>query len=82
MKLGVQNNGSVNLAVPSTIVGVQNGVQVYNQTINVSAPVGRRANITFPSFTPTTTGNINWTATINDGNPDNDTATAVSKVTP
>ena len=82
VKLGVQNNGSVNLAVPSTIVGVQNGVQVYNQTINVSAPVGRRANITFPSFTPTTTGNINWTATINDGNPDNDTATAVSKVTP
>ena len=82
VKLAVQNNGSVNLAVPATIVGVQNGVEVYNETMNVSAPVGRRANITFPSFTPTTTGDINWTATINDGNPDNDTATAVTRVSP
>jgi len=61
---------------------MQNGVQVYNQTMNVSAAVGSRVNVSFPSFTPTATGNINWTATINDGNPDTDTATAVTKVTP
>jgi hypothetical protein len=82
VKLSVRNNGSSNAAVPATVVGVQNGVEVYNQTINVSAPVGRRVAIAFPPFAPTTAGDITWTSSINDGDPDLDVSTAVTRVLP
>jgi len=81
--LSIQNGGTVNGVVPATIVGTQNNVVVYNQTVNVSAPVGKKGatNINFPSFVATNAGTINWTATIADANADNDTMTAVTKVT-
>jgi hypothetical protein len=82
LKLSAKNNGTVNAPVPATIIGVQNGVEVYNQTMNVSAAPRKTAKVTFPSFTPTSTGNIDWTLTINDGDADVDSATAVTAVKP
>jgi hypothetical protein len=80
--LSVQNNGATNVPAPATIVGVQNTVEVYRETKNVSAPLGGGKGTKFPSFNPTGTGNITWTATLTDGNADNDTATAVTTVVP
>jgi hypothetical protein len=80
--LSVQNNGATNVPAPATIVGVQNTVEVYRETKNVSAPLGGGKGTKFPSFNPTSTGNITWTATLTDGNADNDTATAVTTVFP
>lgn len=74
--LRVRNLGTVEGAAPATVVGVQNGVQVYSQTLDVTHPVrGGNTNFTFPTYTPTSTGDINWTVTLQ-GN----TATATTRV--
>ncbi len=81
IQLTVQNNGANEGSAPATIVGVQNGVEVYNATLTVSDGVGNgRTKFNFPDFTPTVAGNIVWTATIADGDPDVDQATATTVV--
>ena len=68
---------------PSTVIGIQGGVEVYNETIDVSDEVGNgRTRFTFPPFTPTASGEIVWTATIADDDPDIDEATATTNVVP
>jgi hypothetical protein len=80
-QLVVKNAGKVEGQAPATLVGVQKGGEVYNQTITVSAPVGRKVStFTFPPFTPTATGKIKWTVTIQDNSPGHNTATAVTEV--
>jgi hypothetical protein len=81
ISLQVVNNGAVDEPRPATVVGEQNGGVVYNETIAVFAPVGS-AKITheFPSYTPTATGVITWTATIADDDPDIDEATKTTNV--
>jgi hypothetical protein len=80
-ELTVKNGGVVEDDAPATFIGVQNGVEVYNETLTVSDPVGNgRTKFTFPSYTPDDTGDITWTATIADGDPDDDTATATTTV--
>jgi hypothetical protein len=54
-------------------------VEVYNQTITVSAPAGGSATFTFPPYAPTAPGTINWTVTITDPTPDTATATTIVK---
>ena len=82
IKLLVKNNGTLNSqARPATVIGMQNGVQVFAQTKQVSAPVGEQRLFKFGPYTPTAPGKIMWTATIADDNPDVDKATAVTKVT-
>jgi hypothetical protein len=57
-------------------------MEVYNETMMVSDPVGhRRSRFLFPEFTPTAPGLIRWTATIADDDPDVDEATTVTWVT-
>ncbi len=66
----------------ATVVGVQNGAEVYRADLTVSAGRSRRTRTyTFPTYLPTASGTITWTATLNDGNPDDDTATAITWVT-
>ena len=61
---------------PATLVGEQNGITVYTQTLQVSDPPGGgTSQFAFPAYTPTTTGNINWTLTLQDDNPDTATGT-------
>jgi Beta-propeller repeat len=81
LTLVVRNSGVVNGQAQATVVGVQNGVQVYAETITVSDPVGSgRSKFDFPAFAPTAAGDITWTATIDDPDPDIDISTAVTRV--
>jgi Thrombospondin type 3 repeat len=82
VKLGLRNNSFLSTPVPATVVGVQNGSVIYNHTTNVSVPAGRQVTVTFASLTPSATGDITWTATIDDGDADVDTATAITKILP
>jgi hypothetical protein len=81
IRLDVRNNGAVNGSRPATVVGVRNNVQVYSETRQVSDAVGGGSTaFNFTSFPVTVPGNITWTATIADDNPDVDQATATTRV--
>jgi len=85
IKLTVRNVGTTNEVAPTqaTVVGVQNGTVIFGETRAVHDPVGNgQSRFEFGPYTPTAPGDITWTATISDGNPDDDTATAVTRVTP
>ena len=84
IKLVVKNNGTANGAMrPATVVGMQNGVEVYSMTLDVSDPVGNgRTTFNFPDYAPSRAGDIIWTATIADDDPDIDTASATTTVVP
>jgi hypothetical protein len=64
-------------------------VEVYDHTLTVTDAVGN-GRTTFddgsvpsiPPFVPTVAGDILWTATIDDDDPDIDVATAVTTVVP
>jgi len=62
---------------PPKLVGMQGAVEVYSQTITVTAAAGAHATFTFPPYSPTARGTITWTVTIADPAPD--TATARTK---
>jgi hypothetical protein len=81
ISLVVQNNGSVLGQAIATVVGVQEGIEVYRLRLNVFDDIGKgRTTFSFGSYTPTAAGDITWTATIADGDPDDDVATAVTSV--
>jgi hypothetical protein len=81
VQLTVRNNGLVEGDAPATIVGEQNGVVVYTETLTVTDAVGNgRTKYDFPAYIPTEAGDILWTATIADGDPDDDTAVATTTV--
>ena len=83
IKLVVKNAGMVEGSGDATVVGMQNGMMVYSETMAVTDPVGNgRTTYEFPAYTPAAIGDIMWTATIVDGDPDDDTATAVTRVVP
>jgi hypothetical protein len=82
-KLVVKNGGTVEGSAPATLVGMQGGVEVYNQTATVTDGVGNGGTTyAFPVYTPMAAGDITWTVTIADEDPDIDTATAVTTVVP
>ena len=65
----------------ATVTGVQNDTVVSTQTVSVTDAVGGGATrYTFQSYIPDATGDIVWTAVINDGDPDTDAATATTVV--
>ena len=76
----VFNEGTGPGTSPATLIGMQNGAQVYSQTIDVSVPPGETVMFKFPSFKPTALGDITWTVTIEDNDADIDQATAVTTV--
>jgi len=81
--LTVENGGLVEGVRPATVTGVQNGVTVYVQTVNVTDGVGNGSTrYTFQSYIPTAGGDIEWTAVIADSDADDDTATATTTVNP
>jgi hypothetical protein len=79
-KLLVSNKSMVNGSVPVSLVGMQNRVQVYKETITVSVDPGKVSMFRFPSFTPTEAGDILWTVTIEDNVKDIKHAKAVTHV--
>lgn len=82
IKLTIKSNGALNNGTwPATVSGVQNGVEVYSETMMFSAADGvRRSRFEFPSYTPVVAGDIMWTAVISDEDPDDDTAIAQTSV--
>jgi hypothetical protein len=81
LELVVRNSGTIDGPAQATVVGVQNGVQVYQETITVSDGVGNgRTRFVLPAFTPTVAGDITWTVTIDDPDPDVDVSVAVTRV--
>ena len=87
VQLSVENVGVTEGSADATITGVQDQdgtqVPVYSQTLTVTDDVGKGATTyTFQSYIPDAAGDITWTATINDGDPDTDIATATTTVTP
>ncbi len=77
--LVVKNVGTLTTGAPATVVGMQNGIEIYSESLLVqSALGGAKTTFTFPSFLPTFAGTISWQATIADDNPD--TAFAETKV--
>lgn len=80
IKIAVTNPGTLGGAAEATLVGVQNGTQIYNETIAVSAPAGGSARYKFPAYLPTATGLIDWSVTLTDEDPDIDQAGASTKI--
>jgi hypothetical protein len=84
ISLAVENMGTLDGDCPATVVGMQGENEVHSETINVSDAVGKGPTThNFTPFTPTTAGDIVWTAIIDDDNPDDvDEATASTTVNP
>jgi hypothetical protein len=77
----VKNNGDVLGQAIATVTGVQGGVEVYRQRLNVYDYFGKKAtSFEFSPYTPTVAGDILFTVTIADEDPDEDMTTATSKV--
>lgn len=79
-RLVVFNAGTTTGTAPATLVGMQSGMEVYNETVDVSAPPDRTATYSFPAYAPTALGDITWTVTVADTDADVDQATAVTTV--
>jgi hypothetical protein len=67
--------------VTATLVGIENSVQIYSQTIALdNIAIGATASFNFPAYTPTVIGTISWTLVVADQDADVDQATAVTKI--
>jgi hypothetical protein len=65
----------------ANVVGIQNGIEVYNQIISASGTEGSGdVKFEFPQMLPIVTGDIAWLAIIYNNNFDGDTAMATTKV--
>lgn len=63
-RIVVKNVGTTSGSVPVTLVGLQNGVEVYRRTMQVSGAPGTATTLGFQPYTPTAVGVIRWTVTI------------------
>jgi hypothetical protein len=73
-RLVVQNRSTVSGSGPATLVGRQNGVQVYRRAVALSVQAGASKTVAFPAFTPRVKGEIAWTVTVSDQDARPDTA--------
>lgn len=75
------NNGVVLGQALATVVGTQNGVEVYRWRLNVYDNIGGGSTkFSFPAYTPAAAGVITWSATIAAGDADTDVAEASTEV--
>ena len=83
ISLAVLNNGTIDEEGSATVVGIQNSIEIYRETISVSNPIGNGQSVyDFPSYKPTLAGNILWTVKLEDGDPDLDEAVSYTTVVP
>jgi len=87
LTLVVRNMGTVEGSALATITGMQNGTEVYSETLTVTDAVGNGRSTyddgsvpSIPFFVPTAEGDILWRATIADDDPDIDEVTAVTTI--
>ena len=83
IKLDVKNTSLINGQGIATIVGVQNGVEIYRVSMPVSDPIGGGSTrVKFPDYIPTAIGKIEWTVTLDDGVLDPDVTKRSTDVIP
>lgn len=81
IQLSVNNPGPVLGQAIATVVGKVGTTQVYAWSLNVYDGIGGgTTTFVFPSYTPSAKGTIAWSVTIDDADPDVDTATATTVV--
>ena len=81
IKLVVENNGAVLGQAIATVIGMQDGDEIYNSRLNVFDDIGKgTTTFGFQSYTAEASGEIEWTATIADGDSDIDEVTAITTV--
>lgn len=81
IQLTVENPGTVLGQALATVVGTQNGKEVYKWSLNVYDYNGKgTTSFNFPAYKPTAKGTVNWAVTIADVDPDPDLATAITVV--
>jgi len=76
----VTNSGTVDEPRTATIVGMQNGSEVFRSAFDVSDDVGDGTTSYSMEYTPVATGKIMWMAVIDDDNADDDSAIAATQV--
>jgi hypothetical protein len=77
----VRSMSAVAGCADATLIGVQNGVEVYRKTrAACPRPADGVLAVRFPSYDPRVAGEIVWTVTVNDQDPDVDVATAKTAV--
>ncbi len=77
-RLDVRNTGTVDGSASATLMGSIGSLVVYREMSTITLAAGQRGQVAFPSYAvdPTAHGVIVWVATIDDGDPDVDRATA------
>lgn len=81
IELQVENPGPVLGQAIATVVGTQDGKEVYRWQLNVYDFLGGgTTSFIFPAYRASASGTINWSATIADVNPDTDLVTATTTV--
>jgi hypothetical protein len=78
--LAVNNTGTSYGSATATLTGTQNGSSVYDKTIAISVGAGQTARFRFPEFVPQASGDILWTVTVADEDPDVDMVSAITRV--
>ncbi len=82
IRLEVKNNSLVTGYGIATVIGVQNGVEIYRTSKIVSDPVGGGfSSFFFPSYSPTLSTKIVWKVILIDGNSDIDVRMSSTSVT-
>jgi len=82
IQLTVENaNGPSQQGALATLTGIQDGKVVYYEERTVwDVSRNGKARFAFPTYTPVKKGRIDWTVTIQDDDPDDDTATDSTNV--
>ena len=81
IQVSVENPGTVLGQALATVVGTQDGLQVYKWSLNVYDYNGKgTTSFNFPTYKATASGSINWAVTIADVDPDADLAIATTTV--
>ena len=78
INLVVENRGTVDQPRQATVTGTLNGTGFTRRASRSPRRIGRRKSFAFPSYTPTSSGDIRWTVVIADDVSANSTASATT----
>jgi hypothetical protein len=82
ISLAVKNMGALDGECLATVIGMQGVNEIILDPINVSDAIGKGPTSYDLTYTPINGGEIEWTVTVEDDDPDLDEATAGTTVNP
>lgn len=80
--LEVRNSGLLAGQGMAVLTGLQDGLQVYHQSLQISLTPGTSSAIHFPEFTPEKVGELLWLLTLSDDDPDEDQFQRITLIEP